>query len=132
MPHPLLIFSQSDSLIQIVGINSYTEWQTVQIQISWLLKKPTDLDLHCLQKQGIYRFSRTRVNSAAVHQYCHILLHVWTDISCPRDMAQYLDIKTTNPSSTFFMQIPKERAASILFQYMYLAFCMIILKDDVF
>ena len=23
-------------------------WQTVQIQISWLLKKPTDLDLHCL------------------------------------------------------------------------------------
>ena len=22
--------------------------QTVQIQISWLLKKPTDLDLHCL------------------------------------------------------------------------------------
>ena len=23
--------------------------QTVQIQMSWLLKKPTDLDLHCLQ-----------------------------------------------------------------------------------
>ena len=23
-------------------------FQTVQIQISWLLKKPTDLDLHCL------------------------------------------------------------------------------------
>ena len=22
--------------------------QTVQIQISWLLQKPTDLDLHCL------------------------------------------------------------------------------------
>ena len=22
--------------------------QTVQIQISWILKKPTDLDLHCL------------------------------------------------------------------------------------
>ena len=22
--------------------------QTVEIQISWLLKKPTDLDLHCL------------------------------------------------------------------------------------
>ena len=22
--------------------------QTVKIQISWLLKKPTDLDLHCL------------------------------------------------------------------------------------
>ena len=34
----------------------------MQIQISWLLKKPTDLDLHCLQKQGISGFSRTRVN----------------------------------------------------------------------
>ena len=32
----------------------------MQIQISWLL--PTDLDLHCLQRQGISGFSRTRVN----------------------------------------------------------------------
>ena len=37
-------------------------WQTEQIQISWLLQKPTDLDLHCLQRQGISRLSRTRVN----------------------------------------------------------------------
>ena len=36
----------------------------MQIQISWLLQKPTDLtdlDLHCLQMQGISRISRTRV-----------------------------------------------------------------------
>ena len=33
----------------------------MQFQISWLLQKPTDLDLHCLQKQGISVFSRTRV-----------------------------------------------------------------------
>ena len=26
----------------------------MQIQISWLLQKPTDMDLHCLQRQGIY------------------------------------------------------------------------------
>ena len=39
--------------IQIVDVNSHTDWQTVQIHISWLLQKPTDLDLHCLQKQGI-------------------------------------------------------------------------------
>ena len=32
MPHPLLILSQSDSLIQIVDINSHAEWQTVQIR----------------------------------------------------------------------------------------------------
>ena len=36
--------SQLDSLIQIVDIKSHTEWNTVQIQISW--QKPTDLDLH--------------------------------------------------------------------------------------
>ena len=34
----------------------------MQIQISWLLQKPTDLALHCLQKQGISGFSRTKVN----------------------------------------------------------------------
>ena len=51
MPHPHLIFSQSDYLIQIVDINSHIQWQAVQIQISWLLQKPTDLDLHCLQKR---------------------------------------------------------------------------------
>ena len=62
MPCPFPIFSQSDYLIQVVDINSNTEWQTVQIQISWLLQKPTDLDLHCLQRQGISGFSRTRVN----------------------------------------------------------------------
>ena len=33
----------------------------MQIQISWLLQKPTDLDLHCLQRQGISGFSRTGV-----------------------------------------------------------------------
>ena len=32
------IFSQSDYLIQIVDVNLHTEWQTVQIQISWLLR----------------------------------------------------------------------------------------------
>ena len=51
MPHPLLIFSQSGYLIQIVVRNLHTWWQTVQIQISWLLQKPTDLDLHCLQNR---------------------------------------------------------------------------------
>ena len=61
MLHPLLIFYKSDHMIQAVDTISNTEWQTVQIQISWLLKKPTDLDLHCLQRQGISGFSRTRV-----------------------------------------------------------------------
>ena len=61
MPRPFLIFSQIHYLFQLVDTNSHSEWQTVQIQISWLLQKPTDLDLHCLQTQGISGFSRTRV-----------------------------------------------------------------------
>ena len=65
MPRPLLIVSQSDDFIQIVDTNSNTEWQTVQIQISWFLQKPTDLDLYCLQRQDISGFSRTRVNKFA-------------------------------------------------------------------
>ena len=62
MPHLLLVASQSDSLIQIVDIDSQTKWQTMQIQISWLLLKPADLDLLCLKMQGLSGFSRTMVN----------------------------------------------------------------------
>ena len=51
MPHLFLFVSQSDYLIQVVDTSSYTWWQTVQIQISWLLQKTTDLDLLCLQRQ---------------------------------------------------------------------------------
>ena len=53
MPRPLLISSQSDYLIRVFDINSHIYWQTVQIQISWLLHEPTDLDLHCLLWQGM-------------------------------------------------------------------------------
>ena len=73
MPHPLLIVSHSDSLIQMFDINSHTEWQIVQIQISWLLQKPTDLDLHCLQRQGISGFSRTRVKFLSLLCFLQIL-----------------------------------------------------------
>ena len=51
-------------MIQNFDTNLHTNRQTVQIQISWLLQKPTDLDLHCLQRQGIFGFSRTRDSSA--------------------------------------------------------------------
>ena len=59
MPSPLLIFSQSYCLHQIVNIKSQPEWQTVQIQISWLL-----IWIYTVcQRQSISGFSRTRVNS---------------------------------------------------------------------
>ena len=34
-------------------------------EISWLLQKPADLDLHCLQRQDIFGFTRTRVNDTS-------------------------------------------------------------------
>ena len=51
MPRLLLIFSQSGYLFPTVAINLHTWWQTVQIQIRWLLQKPTDLDLHSLKNR---------------------------------------------------------------------------------
>ena len=35
----------------------------MQIQISWLLQKPSDLELHCLQRQEISETSRTTVET---------------------------------------------------------------------
>ena len=60
--HTLFKFSANQITCSDCWYKFNTEWQTVQIQISWLLKKPTDLDLHCLQRQVISGFSRTRVN----------------------------------------------------------------------
>ena len=68
-----------DYLIQVFDTNSNAERQTVQIQISWLLKKPTDLDLHCLQRQNISGFSRTRVKIS------------FRALSCKRNLALKLD-----------------------------------------
>ena len=60
IPHPLLIVSQSDNLIQVGDTSSNTYQETVPIQISWLLLKPTDLDLHCFQRQGVSRDHQDR------------------------------------------------------------------------
>ena len=49
----------------------------MQIQISWFLQKPTDLDLHCLQRQGISGFSRTRVKIKLNVFFCSFSL--WVD-----------------------------------------------------
>ena len=75
-----LIGSQSDCLIQFVDTNSHTEWQAVQIQISWLLQKPTDLDLHCLQRQGISGFSRTRLRSACTSSLSRLFPFLYHNI----------------------------------------------------
>ena len=61
MPRPFLIFSQSDYLIQ----NSYILFTYLMANSAdpdqLASSEPTDLDLHCLQRQDISWFSRTRV-----------------------------------------------------------------------
>ena len=51
------------------GMNVLSDLEeTILLKLFWLpserlLWKPTDLDLHCLQRQGISGFSRTRVKN---------------------------------------------------------------------
>ena len=40
------------------------------------LQKPTDLELHCLQRQGISGFSRTRVNKVK-QMMCYNFIYLW-------------------------------------------------------
>ena len=48
----------------------------MQTQISWLLQKPTDLDLHCSQRHGISGFRRTRLNTVIVLEYLKIFFSI--------------------------------------------------------
>ena len=59
----------------------------MQILISWLLQKPTDLDLHCLQRQDISGFSRNRVNTDRSQAVDLVLLVLCGDV---RPLAQEL------------------------------------------
>ena len=80
----------------------------MQIQISWLLQKPTDLDLHCLQRQSISGFSRTSVNPQVqfkmiaddIQKYCHVLEKTRLDISTEFSM--------------YFLQKKKSSAAILI------------------
>ena len=56
-PHPLPIFSQSDYFLQSCCYK-FTYLRTNSADPN---QKLTDLDLHCLQRQGIFGYSRTRV-----------------------------------------------------------------------
>ena len=52
--------------------NSADPDQLASSEASWLLQKPTDLDLHCLQRQGISGFSMIRVKKVS----CQLLAKV--------------------------------------------------------
>ena len=63
MQCPLLIVSQSFCFIKAFDTNSRVKWETVQIQINWLLPEANWSGSTLFAKAGIPRFSRTRVNT---------------------------------------------------------------------
>ena len=92
MPHPLLIFSQSDYLIQIVDRNSHTEWHTVQVCISLASKEANWSGATLFQKSGHilvqqdhdkYEFSVNMEQPIIepIHAWSHILFNL-VDIVC--------------------------------------------------
>ena len=50
----------------------------MQIQNSWLLKMPTDLDLQCLQRQCISGFSRTRIKVGRFKSIYGDIMHTFS------------------------------------------------------
>ena len=45
----LAVSAHPSCMIPFVTLDTRAQWKTVWIMISWLLQKPTDLDLHCFQ-----------------------------------------------------------------------------------
>ena len=117
MACPFQIFSQSDYLIQIVDINLLSDWPTVQIQISWLLQKPTDLELHCLQRQDISGLSRSRVNIFILPSLpIFIYINIFHWLRCCNDKFRALD------KDSFFFST-KRFDIIILFCYFFMKTC---------
>ena len=88
----------------------------MQIQISWLLQKPTDLDLHCLQSQGISGFSRTRVNG--IYKTTIGLDKSWHQVNCflisRRKHMLWVLIRSTSPQHMFLSRNKKNIATFLL------------------
>ena len=61
-------------------------------------KQPADLDLHCLQRQGIFMFNRTRVKNCWMcgksvdPNYVFLLYMIWSVQFTHDYMAQYLRV----------------------------------------
>ena len=126
MPHPLLNVSQSDSLIQVVHIiYSHTEQQTMQIQISWLLQKPTDLYLHCLQsREYLGSAGQELIKTLTILLRCTLCKAVWSKhfdrnqnllilINPPRNKRRHTYIFSINiQTNTYEQQCISDKNAS--------------------
>ena len=71
----------------------------MQIQISLLLQKPTDLDLHCLQRQGISGFRMTRVNNSNKADFDPCT------IGASKQLLAFVFTKGKNQMSTRFLRL---------------------------
>ena len=93
----------------------------MQIQISWLLQKPTDLDLHCLQRQGISGFSRTRDKILLLLYLADIFDSqkkepVGEDDNLPDGLLQDLDNLTQDKLAVSMISIPRTGTIRLIFQ----------------
>ena len=82
--------------------------QTVQNQISWLLQKPTDLDLHCLLRQGMSCSAREglHIGTPASYHICIFSGGISKLARCVQRRLIWVDI--VGSSSSFFMLLPFE------------------------
>ena len=94
MPHPLLIFCQSDYLVQIVDTKSYLMTNSADPD-----HLTSDLDIHCLQKQGICESSRTRVNINADKSYTTVKHTTIKVIKVPHPKSHNVNICIVLPVS---------------------------------
>ena len=97
----------------------------MQIQISWLLQKPTDLDLQCLQMQGISRFSRTRVNIKPCLSGFNVNSKIILQKSQSSSFSDFLIFGPTLSDLFWFLVLPHQ----IFFQVLvlpYLFWCLVL------
>ena len=82
----------------------------MQIQISWLLQKPTDLDLHCLQRKEISGFSRTKVIMVAgvLRPLQHCFTRIKKIVLIMTDFVERSTILGFMSLSTLFNSCPDE------------------------
>ena len=116
-----LIFSQADHLILIVAINSHTWWQTVQIQISWLLRS---------QLIWIYTVCKDRVYEGSAGQGLSLALGVNLKKTSKKGpyMAQIIPIPFKMLSAEIFIQsVEHYKKVSMLF----VLFCLWVMADQI-
>ena len=66
----------------------------MQIQISWLLQKPADLEIHCLLRQGMSCSAREGLKSYANGADSDKILQTDQGLYCLPRLGQFLDAVT--------------------------------------